>query len=50
MTTDKAGEARKGMLDVVFGKAKEVAGALTNKDDLVEEDPECCEGPARGAG
>src|SRR5512141_599865 len=37
MTNDKAGEAREGLLDSVAGKAKEVAGAVSGKDDLVEE-------------
>src|SRR3954463_5803818 len=37
MSNDKAGEAREGLLDSVAGKAKEVAGAVTGKDDLVEE-------------
>src|SRR5688572_3064434 len=34
---DKAAEARKGLLGSVTGKAKEVAGAVSGKDDLVEE-------------
>lgn len=34
---DPAGEARSGMFKSVAGKAKEVAGAVTGKDDLVEE-------------
>src|SRR3954467_13868604 len=37
MSNDKAGEAREGLLDSVAGKAKEVAGAVSGKDDLVEE-------------
>src|SRR3978361_2025147 len=37
MSTDKAGEAREGLLDNVAGKAKEVVGAVSGKDDLVEE-------------
>ena len=37
MSNDKAREAREGLLDNVAGKAKEVAGAVTGKDDLVEE-------------
>ena len=37
MTENKAGEARKGLLDSITGKAKEVAGAVTGKDDLVQE-------------
>ncbi|MBC7633379.1 hypothetical protein [Aeromicrobium sp.] len=35
--TDKAGEAREGLFDSIAGKAKEVAGAVSGKDDLVEE-------------
>lgn len=34
---DTAAEAREGLFDSVAGKAKEVAGAVTGKDDLVEE-------------
>lgn len=34
---DKASEAREGLFDSVAGKAKEVAGALSGKDELVEE-------------
>ncbi|HSK25747.1 MAG TPA: hypothetical protein VK894_02420 [Jiangellales bacterium] len=37
MSNDKAAEAREGLLASVAGKAKEVAGAVTGKDDLVEE-------------
>jgi uncharacterized protein YjbJ (UPF0337 family) len=37
MSNDKAEQAREGLLDNVVGKAKEVAGAVTGKDDLVEE-------------
>src|SRR6478609_8811220 len=37
MSNDKAAEAREGMFDNIAGKAKEVAGAVTGKDDLVEE-------------
>jgi uncharacterized protein YjbJ (UPF0337 family) len=37
MSHDKAAEAREGLFDSVAGKAKEVAGAVTGKDDLVEE-------------
>lgn len=37
MSDSKAGEARKGLLDSVAGKAKEVAGALTGNDELTEE-------------
>jgi uncharacterized protein YjbJ (UPF0337 family) len=37
MSNDKAGQARKGLLDSVQGKAKEVAGAVTGRGDLVEE-------------
>jgi uncharacterized protein YjbJ (UPF0337 family) len=34
---DTAGEAREGLFDSVAGKAKEVAGAVTGNDKLVEE-------------
>lgn len=34
---DTAAEARKGLLDSVAGKAKEVAGAVTGNGDLAEE-------------
>ena len=37
MSNDKAAQAREGLLDSVAGKAKEVAGAVTGKDHLVEE-------------
>jgi uncharacterized protein YjbJ (UPF0337 family) len=37
MSRHKAEEARKGLFDSVAGKAKEVAGAVIGKDDLVEE-------------
>src|SRR3712207_2208759 len=37
MSNDRAAEAREGLLDSVAGKAKEVAGAVTGRDDLVEE-------------
>ena len=37
MTDEKAAEAREGLFDSVAGKAKEVAGAVTGKDELVEE-------------
>jgi uncharacterized protein YjbJ (UPF0337 family) len=37
MSDDKAADARKGLLDSVVGKAKEVAGAVTGKDELTEE-------------
>src|SRR6478672_6948072 len=37
MTNDKAAQARQGLLDSVKGKAKEVAGAVSGRDDLVEE-------------
>jgi uncharacterized protein YjbJ (UPF0337 family) len=37
MSNDKAAEAREGLFDGVAGKAKEVAGAVSGKDDLVEE-------------
>ena len=36
-SNDKAAEARAGLLGSIAGKAKEVAGAMTGKDDLVEE-------------
>jgi uncharacterized protein YjbJ (UPF0337 family) len=36
-SNDKAAEARAGLLGSIAGKAKEVAGAITGKDDLVEE-------------
>jgi uncharacterized protein YjbJ (UPF0337 family) len=36
-SNDKAGEARRGLFDAVAGKAKEVAGALTGKDELTQE-------------
>jgi uncharacterized protein YjbJ (UPF0337 family) len=34
---DQAAEARAGLISSVAGKAKEVAGAVTGKDDLVQE-------------
>ena len=34
---DKSGQARKGLIDSVKGKAKEVVGALTNNDSLTAE-------------
>ena len=37
MTRDKAAEAREGLFDSVAGKAKEVVGAVSGKEDLVEE-------------
>jgi uncharacterized protein YjbJ (UPF0337 family) len=37
MSNDKAAEAREGFFDSVAGKAKELAGAVSGKDDLVEE-------------
>ena len=37
MSNDRSAEAREGLLDSVAGKAKEVAGAVTGKDDLVQE-------------
>ena len=37
MSNDKAAEAREGLFDSIAGKAKEVAGAVSGKDDLVEE-------------
>lgn len=33
----KAGEARKGLIDSVKGRAKEIVGALTGKDSLTAE-------------
>lgn len=37
MSQDKAGETRKGFVDSVKGKAKEVAGAVTGNDSLTAE-------------
>jgi uncharacterized protein YjbJ (UPF0337 family) len=37
MSTESAKSARKGMLNAAVGKAKEVAGALLNKDSLAKE-------------
>ncbi|WP_040320679.1 hypothetical protein [Aeromicrobium marinum] len=37
MTDDNAAESREGLLDHVKGKAKEVAGAVSGNDELVEE-------------
>lgn len=37
MSNDKAAEAREGFFDSVAGKAKEFVGAVSGKDDLVEE-------------
>ena len=37
MTQDKAAEARKGLADNLAGKAKEVAGMVSGKDNLIEE-------------
>lgn len=37
MSNDEAAEARAGLISSVTGKAKEVAGAVTGKDDLVQE-------------
>ena len=34
---DKAGQARKGLIDSVKGKAKEVVGAMTGNDSLTAE-------------
>src|ERR1700712_1460015 len=34
---DKADEARKGLVDSVKGKAKEIAGAVTGNDSLTAE-------------
>src|SRR5687767_8502652 len=36
MSSDKAAQAREGLSDSLAGKAKEVAGAVSGKDDLVE--------------
>ena len=51
MSNDKAAsEAREGLLDSVAGKAKEVAGAVTGKDGLVEETASPADvDPRRGA-
>lgn len=35
--TDKADQARKGLIDSVKGKAKEIAGAVTGNDSLTAE-------------
>lgn len=37
MSNDRASEAREGLFGNVAGKAKEVAGAVAGKDDLVQE-------------
>ena len=37
MAPDQAGEARKGLIDSVKGKAKEVVGSLTGNDSLTAE-------------
>jgi uncharacterized protein YjbJ (UPF0337 family) len=37
MSENKASEAREGLFDSAAGKVKEVAGAVSGKDDLVEE-------------
>ena len=37
MSIDKAAEAREGLFDSVTGKAKEMAGAVSGNDQLVEE-------------
>ena len=37
MSNQSAAQAREGLLDSIAGKTKEVAGALTGNDDLVEE-------------
>jgi uncharacterized protein YjbJ (UPF0337 family) len=37
MANDRAAEAREGLKDNMVGKAKELAGAVTGRDDLVEE-------------
>jgi len=36
-TSDNAAEAREGLVGSIVGRAKEVVGAVTGKDDLVEE-------------
>ena len=36
-SNDKAAEAREGLVGSIAGRAKELAGAITGKDDLVEE-------------
>jgi len=37
MSNDKAAQAREGLMDSIKGKAKVVAGAVSGRDDLVEE-------------
>ena len=37
MSNDKAAQAREGLVDSIAGKAKEVAGAVSGRGDLVEE-------------
>lgn len=37
MSDDRAAEAREGMKSSIAGKAKEMAGVVTGRDDLVEE-------------
>ncbi len=37
MSNDKSAEAREGLIDGIAGKAKEVAGAVTGRDDLQRE-------------
>lgn len=37
MAPDQAGEARKGLIDSVKGKAKEVVGSLSGNDSLTAE-------------
>ncbi len=37
MSNDKAAQAREGLMANIAGKAKEVTGAVTGRDDLVEE-------------
>ena len=37
MSNEKAAQAREGLVDSLAGKAKEVAGAVSGKDHLVEE-------------
>jgi len=37
MSNDRASQAREGLVDGIAGKAKEFVGAVTDKDDLVQE-------------
>ena len=34
---DKAGQARKGLIDTIKGRAKEIVGAVTGNDSLTAE-------------